>query len=312
MSEIDFKEINKAVNDDPEGYIRGAETEYMTSLGSAADALEASGARIVLLAGPSSSGKTTTANILRDHLADRGHETAVVSMDNFYRDKDDPAYPQNEDGGLDYEAVSALHTDKIHDCIATLLKGGAVKIPKYIFGEGMALKDAIPISLPAGGFVIMEGLHALNPIITDGLDRSQIIKIFISVSTNINDGERRILSGRKIRFVRRMTRDSLYRGTDAASTLARWHSVLEGEDKYLYPFKNNADLSIDTFHRYEIGVMKPFAMRALEASREALGGEYIDIIRNALSKFDEVDLSSVPDTSLIREFVPGGKYESLY
>ena len=312
MAEIELKSINDAVRHSALALIADSESNYMKSISGVADHLESSGAKIILLAGPSSSGKTTTANILKDHLAERGHETVVISMDNFYREMSDPAYPRDELGELDYEAVGALDTDKIHDCISALLTGQDVRIPRYVFGTGESLKEAIEISFPPGGFVIIEGIHALNPIITSGLDGSAIIKIFISVSTNICEDGNRILSGRKIRFIRRMTRDSLYRGTDAASTLARWSSVLAGEDKYLYPFKATADISIDTFHKYELGVMKPFAMRAIEASGAAIGGEFIDIIKNAISRFDEIDIEEVPVTSLIREFVPGGKYESLY
>lgn len=312
MSQIDFREINRAAHEDIYRLVEQTEQSYKDSVCRVADALIQSGARIILLAGPSSSGKTTTANILKDIMGERGHETAVVSMDNFYRSKDDPHYPRLENGMLDYEAVEALHTDRIHDCIDSLLKGKTVKMPKYVFGEGATVGEGISVVLPDRGFVIIEGLHALNPVMTDGLDKTAIIKLFISVSTNINDCENRILSGRKIRFIRRMTRDSLYRGTDASSTLERWASVLEGEDKYLYPFKKNADLSINTFHKYEIGVMKPFALKAMQSSCKPLFGEYIEIIKNALDKFDILPLEAVPETSLIREFLPGGKYEALY
>ncbi|MEE0970107.1 MAG: hypothetical protein U0M06_12120, partial [Clostridia bacterium] len=209
-------------------------------------------------------------------------------------------------------SVDALHVSRIHDCISDLLAGREVKIPKFIFGEGVSQKDTNSISLPDGGFVIIEGIHALNPVMTDGLDLKKIMKLFISVSTNINNDGKRILSGRKIRFIRRMTRDSLYRKTDAKGTLDRWESVLAGEDKYLYPYKDTADFSLDTFHEYELGAMKPFAMKAIESSGEALCGKYIDTIISALKDFDEIEIENVPKTSLIREFIPGGKYEDIY
>ncbi|MBE6538643.1 MAG: nucleoside kinase [Ruminococcaceae bacterium] len=312
MAEIELKEINLRVRNDLCSFIDMAEREYADRLSETVDFLERNGARIVLLAGPSSSGKTTTANILKDLLEMRGHSTAVVSMDNFYRDKNDPLYPRDERGELDFESVDALHIDKIHSVIESLLTRGEAKMPRYVFGKGAPVDGAITLSLPSSGFVIMEGIHALNPKITDGLDREQIIKIFISVSTNINEDGKRILSGRKIRFIRRMTRDSLYRGTDALKTLARWGSVLEGEDKYLYPFKGTADICIDTFHKYELGVMRPFAEKAIREAGAELDGGFIEIIKNALSKFDVVDINNVPETSLIREFIPGGKYESIY
>ncbi|MBR4296300.1 MAG: zeta toxin family protein [Clostridia bacterium] len=312
MFDTELKDINFEVENNVSLCIDNAEKKYMSSVENIADRLETSGAKIVLLAGPSGSGKTTTANILRDYLSSKGHETVVISMDNFYRAINDPLYPRDESGALDYESVYALDTDKIHDCLSGLLCGKAVKIPKYVFGKGVSVPDAIPISLNKGGFVIIEGIHALNPIICDGLDRHRIIKLFISVSTNINDNGKRLISGKKIRFIRRLTRDSLYRGTDAASTLERWSSVLAGENKYLYPYKDTADLKINTFHIYELGLMKKFAQKAIKESERELSGEYIEIVKHALSKFSEVDLEKIPQTSLIREFVPGGKYENLY
>lgn len=304
MAEIQLKEINEMTLRDAPGMIRESDSLYRRSICSIADALEKRGANIVLLAGPSSSGKTTTAGIIRDHLSEIGHETIVVSLDDFYRDRDDPAYPLDETGRQDYESVEALHTDKIQDFIAKLLCGREVYMPRYVFEKGESYQSNEPIRLREGSFVIMEGLHALNPIIIDGIDRSRIVKMFISVSTNINDGNERILSGRKIRFIRRMTRDSIYRGTSAASTLERWKSVLDGEDKYLYPFKESADIKLDTFHKYELGIMRPFAEAALRASESELCGEYINIIRKALGMVIPADIALLPEKSLISEFVP--------
>ena len=108
-----------------------------------------------------------------------------------------------------------------------------------------------------------------------------------------------------------MTRDSIYRGTSAASTLSRWKSVLSGEDKYLYPYRGEADFKINTFHSYEIAIMKPFALRAIKASKEELKGDYIEVVNSAIEHFDSIDISLMPERSLIFEFVPGGKYENI-
>ncbi len=311
MAEIDIRTINKSAAEDLSHFIENSERRYTASLEFLINRLEKSNAKIILLAGPSSSGKTTTANIIKDTLAERGHQTVVISMDNFYRNTAEPTYPRDSHGELDFESVDALYIDRLHDCIGDLLSDGEAIIPKFSFKKGGPDGEERVI-LKSDGFVIIEGIHALNPVITAGLDRSKIFKLFISVSTNINNEGKRILSGRKIRFIRRMTRDSLYRSTDAFSTLVRWESVIYGEDKYLYPYKDTADYCFDTFHEYELGVMKPFAKMALDASKEKLNGEFIDIIRNALEEFSEISIDNVPNTSLIREFVPGGKYEDLY
>lgn len=311
MAEIQLEYLKELLKCDPVMCIKNADAEYLSSIESVVTELERREANIILLAGPSSSGKTTTACLMRDILCNRGHRAIIVSLDDFYRDKDDPHYPIDENGQQDYESVEALHIEKIRKCIGDLISGNDVYLPKYSFAKGASVLLPEPIRLDRGDVVIMEGLHALNPIISGGLDRDRIIKMFISVSTNINNGEKRILSGRKIRFIRRMTRDSIYRGTSAASTLARWGSVLLGEDKYLYPYRGEADFGINTFHNYELAIMKPFAMRAIEASKGQLKGDYIEIVISAIGHFEALDRAFMPEGSLICEFVPGGKYENL-
>ena len=146
---------------------------------------------------------------------------------------------------------------------------------------------------------------------TEGIDTGAVARVFVSVSTNISDGRHRLLSGRKIRFIRRLTRDYLYRASGVERTLALWQGVLAGENRYLYPFKDTAEFRFDTFHLYELGVMRPFAERVL-AEDPTVRNPYLDVIREALTHFTMVPLAEVPETSLIREFVPGGIYESLY
>ena len=143
------------------------------------------------------------------------------------------------------------------------------------------------------------------------MPKERLLKIFISVSTNINNEGGRILSGRKIRFVRRLVRDSIYRNADAARTLALWKNVLLGEDTYLYPFKDNADVFFDTFHDFELSVMRPFVLKLI-SSELANSDSYAKTVRDALLGVVPIDLNLLPDTSLIREFVPGGIYENIY
>lgn len=314
MSELDIRTLNEFVENDPLGAVAKAESAFKGEIMRCARNAVERKAKIILLAGPSSSGKTTSANILKDVFESLSHKTSVVSLDNFYRERNDPKYPTDENGEQDYESVEALRTDEIKDCLAALLGGKGAFIPKYDFMEGKAIYSDVPVLLGDGEIIILEGLHALNPIIREGLDESEVITLFISVSTNINDGDcgKRILSGRKTRFIRRMTRDSIYRGTNAAATLKRWGSVLLGEDKYLYPYKDSADIKINTFHSFELGVMKPFAEKALAASAGELHGEYIETVMHALGLITPISADIVPDDSLIREFIPGGKYEHLY
>lgn len=311
MAEILLNDINEKMLHNPVESIEKAELAYLTEISDAAKTIINEKRHVVLIAGPSGSGKTTTANILSDILIAENHPTAIVSLDNFYREKSDPLYPKDENGELDYECVDALNVGMIHDCIEALLRGEVFNIPRYVFGSGISHKGS-PIALPENGFIIIEGIHALNPSLTKGIDPKKMMKIFISVSTNIEHMGERLLSGRKVRFIRRLTRDSIYRGTDAKQTLERWQRVLNGEDIYLYPYKSLADIKLDTFHEFELSVMKPFAMKAIESAGDTLQGEYIEKIKYALDKIQEIPLSFVPITSLIREFIPGGKYEEIY
>ena len=139
----------------------------------------------------------------------------------------------------------------------------------------------------------------------------RVLRVFISVSTNINDGDVRILSGRKLRFVRRMVRDSVYRGADAERTLEMWGNVLAGEDKYLYPYRTLADVDFNTFHAFEVGVMRRFAEKLI--SRElAEKNEYAKVVITALSMAEPISDELIPRDSLIREFITGGIYEEFY
>ncbi len=310
MSDICIDRILSETAENLASCVAAAEDAYHQKIESVVRDLLSGGQRVIMLAGPSSSGKTTTANILADRLSTAGHSAAVVSLDNFYRQPDDPGYPRNPDGSLDFETVDALEIGAIHDCIAAVLRGGEYLLPRFDFKRGCRAEERIPLSVPEDGFVIVEGLHALNPVLTDGL--SGLYRLFISVSTNVVDGEgNRLLSGRKIRFLRRMSRDFLYRNATAARTYELWQSVLPGEDKYLYPYRDRADRQLDTFHLYEGGVLRGYAEKLLFAP-DAPQNPYVEEIRRGLTAFPVIDSAHVPNTSLLREFIPGGVYESLY
>ena len=311
MANIDLYELNSLMVTDPIGTVQKAEDEYHTRVGRIADYVIASGKiRVILIAGPSGSGKTTSANLIKDAISDRGRHTIVVSLDDFYRDASDPDYPLQPDGDRDYECPESLHLDEIAETLAKISRGEAFDIPKYDFKVGgrVELKHFEPMP---DGCVIIEGLHALNPAISAKLSRENTVKIFISVSTNIYENGEPILSGRKMRFLRRMVRDNLYRGADVSRTLSMWHDVLAAEDVYLYPYKATADLAFDTFHEFELGVMKPHAERLL-TDEICAADPYAAVVRRAVDKIAFLDERIVPDDSLIKEFIPGGKYEDIY
>ena len=310
MAEINLKDLNDSVRD-PRSAILNSEKEYFEKVRLvAAEIGKNENIRIVLLAGPSGSGKTTTANLLKDEIIRMGKEAMVVSLDDFYRAQNDPLYPRHKDGSLDYECPDALNIPLLTKTLSEIAAGGGFDIPKYDFKSGAPVKTVSHAPMPHG-VVIIEGLHALNPRISELLPKEKILKVFVSVSTNINENGERIISGRKIRFIRRLVRDSIYRGATAQRTLSLWHGVLAAEDIYLYPYKSSADIAFDTFHSFELGALSHFALPLISKAL-AEADPYAGIVREALLKIEEIDYTLIPETSLIREFIPGGIYEALY
>ena len=298
-----YRSFDKLIEDD--------EREYTAKIESVARKVCESGKiRIILLAGPSASGKTTTANLISDKIKSFGEKSMVVSLDNFYRNSDDPAYPKLSDGTRDFESPYALDLDTLIKTLGDIIDGREFDVPKYDFKVGGRVETTHYPSYK-DGCVVIEGIHGLNPILSDPFPKECVLKMFVSVSTNVNSDGERILSGRKLRFVRRMVRDNVYRASDPKRTLSMWKNVLLGEDMHLYPYKHLADVMFDTFHTFELGVLKPYACELLtdEVTSES---DYAAAVSKAFSKIPKMPEQSVPQTSLIREFITGGIYEDLY
>ena len=311
MAEIRVEDINKSARENPIALINAAEESYHGAISSIAESIAADGRiKVIFLAGPSGAGKTTTANLLSDCLKARVGECMVISLDDFYRNADDPEYPRYDNGDRNFEAIEALDLPLLSTTVSNIASGRAFEVPRYDFKVGgrtvMRQYEGI-----GSGCVIFEGLHALNPLVFSSIPEENSLKIFISVSTNVTKDGDRILSGRKIRFVRRMIRDSLYRGATAKRTLEFWDGVLHGEDKYLYPTRKYADVNVNTFHPFELSVMRPFALDLI-TEEFAAGEPYAKTVLNAVKCVEPISIDLVPEDSLIREFIPGGKYEHLY
>lgn len=258
--------------------------------------------KIVMLAGPSSSGKTTTAALLSEKIKNMGGVAYTVSLDDFYHPHS-VGYPLDENGEPDYECVEALDLELIHRCFGELLGSGSCSLPRFDFMSGERIADAKTVTLDDNSVIIVEGLHALNPVITDTLDASNLYKIYVSVSSRIYENNGNVLfSKRDLRFIRRMVRDYSFRSTSVDRTFEIWESVMRGEDKYLFPFEHLADVKINSFHPCEPCVL---AQRAKKLLSESLGGEHgkkaSDMI-NRLELFDCIDYNLLPKDSLLREF----------
>ncbi len=288
----------------PKGFVCECERKYNNKITKIAkDIAKSEKTEIVMLAGPSSSGKTTTAKKLCRALETLGVKSYTVSLDDFYlNNEDSPRFP---DGTPDYETVEALDIPCFEKTMATLIETGCALIPEFDFLTGKRKEKYNKLELGENDVIIVEGLHALNPIITEHLPKERLLKIYISVSSRIYDDEKNIiLNKRNIRFIRRLVRDYKFRGNSVEDTFRMWITVRYGEDAYLFPFKDNADVRINTIHLYETCVLKELAIDLLmQVNKESEFYKESQRLIRSLYKFPKIESSFVPEDSLIREFI---------
>ncbi len=304
-----LSEINKEAMANPLGLIERAERDYLKEIESIAKKIaDDDDIKIVSIAGPSASGKTTTAHILCDTLESLGETTNVVSLDNFYLPVD--KLPILEDGTRDIESVNSLDKQLIEKCFTQIVETGKTVLPMFDFTKKVRIENALPIDISKHGIIIVEGLHGLNPIITDLAPEKNIFKIYISVNSSICDENGKMLmSSRQIRLVRRTLRDMVFRASPADVTLSLWNNVVEGEKKHLYCFKGTADVQLKTLHLYEPCVYRnDFLKLKDQVSYGTPCYDYFMKTADVLEKFESIDSSLVPYDSLIREFIGGGRY----
>ncbi|MGI6279513.1 MAG: uridine kinase family protein [Acutalibacteraceae bacterium] len=296
-------EINLAAKT-PEVFIKEQEENYFAEVSAVAKRISADDRiKIVSLAGPSASGKTTTAHILCDLLQKMGEKPVVVSLDDFYLPPD--RLPLTAEGIPDIESVRALDIDLMRNCFKEIIATGKTMLPRYDFASRTQILNDRLADISDHGIIIAEGLHALNPVITDLVPEENIFKIYISVNCSILDnyGEQ-LLSSRQIRLVRRILRDRITRGASVNETLMLWNNVVAGERQYLYCFKNTADVNIKTLHLYEPCVYRDEFMKVIdELESNVVCHDYFMRTYNAIEKFVAIDSSLVPENSLIREFL---------
>lgn len=289
---------------EPQQFIAQCEFRYQNIIDSIAKRIiDEEGREIVMLAGPSSAGKTTTARKLSESLIEKGVKTYVLSLDDFYLNRED--IPYLPDGSQDFETVDALDLKYFEECVNALLRGETVKNPVFDFTTGKRSdKEFNEITLGDEDVVIIEGLHALNPVITEKI-RGKLLKIYINVSSRIYDENGNIiLSKRNMRFIRRMVRDYKFRGSSVENTYKLWKNVTAGEEKYLFPFRDNADIKANTIHLYESCVLKHQALPLLLNSEisDEFKSQATKLVK-ALEKFADIPEKLVPDGSLLREFL---------
>lgn len=301
--------INEYALNDPAGLVEKAENHYDREITETAQRIaDDDSLKIVAIAGPSASGKTTTAHILSEKLQKLGEQTEVVSLDDFYLPTEQ--LPLTEDGKYDIESVNALDKNLMKKCFGEIINTGRTELPKYNFAEKRRILSARSIDISGKGIVIVEGLHALNPVITDLVPRKNIFKAYISVNRSVfDDNGDVLLTSRQIRLMRRVLRDRIFRGSSVNETLALWKGVVEGEKKYLYCFKDTADVLIKTLHIYEPCLYRnDFCTLCDETQNITDCRDYFLKTAEAVRKFVPLDEALIPHNSLIREFIGEGKY----
>jgi len=262
--------------------------------------------RLVLIAGPSSAGKTTTAKRLCTHLRVNGLEPFLISTDDFF--VGDERNPRDKDGNLDYEHIEAVDLGRLNDTLQSLLDGRETIMPTFSFKQRRGFDLPEPQRLPEGGVIVMEGIHCLNPRLTGHLPDELKFRIFVSALTQLGIDRNHRISTSDNRLIRRMVRDNSHRGRNARETLSMWPSVQRGEHRWIFPFQHRADIMFNTALDYELGVLKNFAAPLLNQVKP-MHAEYAEARRLSalLENFLPIDPAIVPGYSILRESIGGSQ-----
>ena len=260
--------------------------------------------RLILIAGPSSSGKTSFAQRLRIQLRVNGLRPVMISLDDYFLNRADT--PLNEKGQYDYESIDALDTKLFNENMIQLLAGQEVQIPRYNFITGMReWKEDAFFSIDSDQPIIIEGIHGLNEYLTKDIPRINKYKIYISALTQLNIDAHNRIPTTEVRFLRRLVRDYQFRGAKALKSIRQWPDVRAGEEKYIFPFQEEADVLFNSALIYEIGVLKAYAVPLLsEITQGEEGYTEARLILRFLQYVDEIDdVDDIPNNSILREFI---------
>lgn len=273
----------------------------------AEDIAQRKGVKLVLLAGPSSSGKTTSCKRLSIQLAVNGLKPLQISLDDYFVDREKT--PKDESGEYDYESIYALDLKLINEQFNALFRGEEVELPKYDFQSGKSKRSGKKLKMNDHNVLVVEGIHALNPELTSQIPDGQIYRVYASALTTILLDNHNYIPTTDNRLLRRIIRDNKYRGVSAQETIHRWPSVRAGENKWIFPFQENADAMLNTAMLYELAVIKMQAEPLLQLVPENCE-EYAEAYRllKFLKYFKGIPYNNLPPTSLLREFLGGSSF----
>lgn len=296
---------DKVVNGEIVNLIRVAEAFHEKKIAYIADMInDRKETKLVLIAGPSSSGKTTFARRLGIQLQANGLIPIPISLDDYFVDREKT--PKDENGEYDFESIYALDLELFNKNLEQILKGEEVNIPTFNFKSGTREWNGDKIMLPENGVLIIEGIHGLNEMLTASIPKENKFKIYISALTQLNLDDHNRIATTDVRILRRIVRDYLSRGYGGEQTLKMWPSIRRGEEKNIFVFQEEADVMFNSTLVYELCVLKKFALEELNKIGPESPAYYEALrLRSFLNFFKEVDTKYVPDISILREFIGG-------
>ncbi|WP_143316658.1 nucleoside kinase [Clostridium sp. HBUAS56017] len=295
----------KVINGDLKDVILVSEALHEKKIAHIADQIsKKEDIKIVLIAGPSSSGKTTFANRLGIQLRVNGLIPISISLDDYFLDRE--RTPKDEEGNYNFESIYAIDLDLFNENLKGLLKGEEVEIPSYNFRTGTREWSGNKIKLPQNGVIIIEGIHGLNPILTSEIEDKNKFKIYISALTQLNIDNHNRIATTDVRKIRRIVRDYLSRGYGAEDTLNMWSSIKKGEKEYIFIYQEEADVMFNSTLVYELSVLKSYAIKELDKIKHG-SPSYNEAVRlkSFLNFFKEIKFEDVPENSILREFIGG-------
>ena len=293
---VNVEDINESLRNNKSEYISHCEEKYKKQILEVTENIIKKGdVKFILLAGPSSSGKTTTSKILTEYLKEKGITARPISLDDFFLERSET--PKWENGDYNFETADAIDWNLFSSCMKKLLNNESVKLPTYLFGMGTKVFGESTV-LEENSVLIIEGLHALNPVIDNFIPTKNSYKIYISCNYDIYNNQKLFMYQKDIRLFRRMIRDLFTRSTSIQNTLKMWERVMLGEKLYIDPFVYTAEYEVNSFLLYELGIYKSLLQK--------LHKEDNDLIHliNQLEPFDALEQTVVPKDSLLQEFVP--------
>lgn len=306
MAEYTLKRINQKARENPKKFIEKCENRYHSRVAEVAEqiALTSKQKPIVLLNGPSSSGKTTTTDRLRMALETHGIHAEMISMDDYYRTVGSYEIPMDEENGVvDYESPECMDLPLLTDHLTRLVQGEEIQIPRFDFETRTSIPNHQTLRLQPDEVVIIEGIHAFNPVIMGDLAHNAT-GVYLSVASIVISQEGTKIEESMLRFLRRAMRDSLFRNSPVEDTIKQWKSVRRGERLYIGPCRGQADMTVDTFLPYELNILANKLKDILINKEEALAGAGLSPIYEILNAVEPIAYESyIPDKSVLHEFI---------